>query len=56
VAGANGAASFVVLDLQKTLEENGIRDESAESESLGMNEDQFLPCLHVYFNDDLTYA
>lgn len=44
------------LDMSKTLEENGIPDESAELESLAVDSDEFVPAIHIYFNDDLTIA
>lgn len=44
------------LDMSKTLEENGINDEGEEFYELGMNEDDFLPPINLYFNDDLTEA
>ena len=44
------------LDMTKTLEENDIKDEGDEFYELGMNEDDFLPPVHLYFNDDLTEA
>ena len=42
--------------MNKTLIENGVDDESEEFFKLGMNEEQFLPPIHLYFNDDLTEA
>jgi len=42
------------LNMAKTLEENGIADESAEFAALRLDETEFVPVLHVYFNDDLT--
>lgn len=42
--------------MNKTLEENGVLDESEEYYKLSMNDEQFLPALHLYFNDDLTEA
>lgn len=44
------------LDMNKTLEENGVADESEEFYKLSMNEELFLPALHLYLNDDLTEA
>ncbi|XP_068699599.1 cytochrome b5 domain-containing protein 1-like [Montipora capricornis] len=44
------------LDMDKTLEENGVSDESEEFYKLGMNDEHFLPAIHLYFNDDLTEA
>ena len=43
-----------ILDMQKTLEENGILDEADEFESLGLSADYYFPAVHLYFNDDLT--
>ena len=45
-----------LLDMTKTLEENGVRDEGPQMERLGMDEDLYLPSLHLYFSDDLTIA
>ncbi|KAJ3039814.1 Cytochrome b5 domain-containing protein 1 [Rhizophlyctis rosea] len=45
-----------LLDMSLTLEQNGIKDESATFESLGMDEEQWLPVIHLYFSDDLTVA
>ncbi|KAF8282729.1 Component of motile flagella 17 [Trypanosoma cruzi] len=44
------------LDMTKTLDENGIVDESEEFESLGLNADFYIPALHLYYDDDLTEA
>ncbi len=44
------------LDMEKTLEENGIEDEDAEFDELGMFDDSCLSAIHLYFNDDLTEA
>ena len=45
---------FVPLDMEKTLAENGMEDESLEFETLGINDDYYTPVIHLYFNDDLT--
>ena len=42
------------LDMTKTLKQNGINDESKAFYELNMDEDEFLPAIHLYFNDDLT--
>lgn len=42
------------LDMDKTLEENGILDEDEEFYELGMDEEEFLPPITLHFNDDLT--
>ena len=48
--------AFVPLIMDKTLAENGLNDESEEFYELGINEDSYLTTVHLYFNDDLTYA
>jgi len=45
---------FVPLDMQQTLKENGMEDESDEFERLSINQDYYTPVVHLYFNDDLT--
>ncbi|KAG7397789.1 Cytochrome b5 domain-containing protein 1, partial [Phytophthora boehmeriae] len=45
---------FVPLHMQQTLDENGIPDESPIFERFDMDEHQFKPILHLYFDDDLT--
>jgi hypothetical protein len=45
---------FLPLDMSKTLEENGILDDSPLLEELGMDAQQFKPIIHLYYNDDLT--
>lgn len=42
--------------MAKTLEENGIIDESEELRELGIDFDDYIPAIHLYFNDDLTIA
>eukprot|EP00448_Togula_jolla_P029071 CAMPEP_0170638248 /NCGR_PEP_ID=MMETSP0224-20130122/38916_1 /TAXON_ID=285029 /ORGANISM="Togula jolla, Strain CCCM 725" /LENGTH=268 /DNA_ID=CAMNT_0010968327 /DNA_START=57 /DNA_END=859 /DNA_ORIENTATION=- len=44
----------VILDMRKTLEENGVKDETEEFEKLGIDPDDHIPVIHLYFNDDLT--
>ena len=44
------------LDMSKTLEQNGVEDSSKEYYLLKMNEDDYLPPISLYFNDDLTEA
>jgi len=46
----------VNLDMAKTLEQNEVMDEDEEFYKLSMNDDEFLPAIHLYFNDDLTEA
>ena len=42
------------LDMKKTLDENGVKDESEELFNLRMDEDNYLPPISLYFNNDLT--
>jgi hypothetical protein len=42
--------------MDSTLSQNGVEDESEKFLRLGLPEDFFITTLHVYFNDDLTYA
>ncbi|XP_077991475.1 cytochrome b5 domain-containing protein 1-like [Glandiceps talaboti] len=44
------------LEMDKTLEQNSVLDEDEEFYKLSMNDDEFLPAIHLYFNDDLTEA
>ncbi|XP_053319064.1 cytochrome b5 domain-containing protein 1 [Spea bombifrons] len=44
----------VPLDMDKTLQENGVRDEDEEFEQLTIDSDLFTPSILLYFNDDLT--
>jgi len=43
-----------VLDMDKTLAENGIVDETEECIQLAMD-DEYIPVIHLYFDDDLTF-
>ena len=45
---------FTNLNMDKTLEDNGIPDESDTFVSLGLTPDYHLPLIHIYYNDDLT--
>uniref|UniRef100_A0A6A7GE06 Cytochrome b5 domain-containing protein 1 n=1 Tax=Hirondellea gigas TaxID=1518452 RepID=A0A6A7GE06_9CRUS len=44
------------LDMLKTLAENGVQDDTAEFTRLSIQEDFYLPAIHLYFKDDLTVA
>jgi len=44
------------LNMDKTLEENGMKDETEEFLRLGIDPDDHVPVIHLYFNDDLTDA
>lgn len=53
----------ILLDMNLTLEKNGIADEDDLFDKLGMNGDNWLPVIHLYFryfliyhSDDLTVA
>jgi hypothetical protein len=45
-----------LLDMSSTLDGNGIPDETAKFEQLGVSEDEWFPVIHLYFSDDLTVA
>ncbi|CAB1116757.1 unnamed protein product [Ectocarpus sp. CCAP 1310/34] len=47
---------FVPAKMDQTLEENGIVDDDLAFEKLGIDDDGYMPILHIYFNDDLTIA
>ena len=40
--------------MSKTLEQNGIKDEGEDMYNLRLDEEDFLPPINLYFNDDLT--
>jgi uncharacterized protein (UPF0210 family) len=44
------------LNMAKTLDENGIVDDTRELQELGLAVGEYIPAVHVYFNDDLTIA
>lgn len=48
--------SFRPLDMEKTLADNGVEDETDELERLGIDPKDFIPVVHLYFRDDLTEA
>lgn len=43
-----------VLDMDLALEENGIHDDTQECLALGIDPEEYIPTLHLYFDDDLT--
>jgi hypothetical protein len=45
-----------VLDMSKNLEDNDIPDETDELLELGIDLEEYIPAVHLYFNDDLTIA
>ena len=42
------------LDMELTLDENGIPDESAEFLKYNLDDEFYIPAIHIYYNDDLT--
>ena len=44
------------MDMNKTLEENGVTDECDKFNELRLDDEHSLPAMHLYFNDDLTEA
>jgi len=44
------------LDMKLTLEENGIKDECDDFDTLDIDPDYYIPTIHLYFADDLTIA
>jgi hypothetical protein len=47
---------FVPLQMDLTLDANGIVDETPLLEKLDMDEHTYKPSLYIYFNDDLSVA
>lgn len=45
-----------LLDMRKTLDWNGLPDESVQFDALDIDPDSFIPTIHLYFSDDLTVA
>ncbi|KAM6909524.1 cytochrome b5 domain-containing protein 1 [Xenentodon cancila] len=43
-----------ILDMTKTLSDNGISDDDSELEELGIDRDLYIPDVLLHFNDDLT--
>ena len=42
------------LDMKMTLAENGIPDDTKECLMLGIDPEEYIPTIHLYFDDDLT--
>ena len=42
------------LDMELTLEDNGIEDYADEFNVLEIDDNLYIPTIHLYFNDDLT--
>jgi hypothetical protein len=47
---------MVQVDMNKNLEENGVADEGPAFAELGLDEEFYIPSLHLYFKDDLSVA
>jgi hypothetical protein len=48
---------FIPLKMDLTLAMNGLEEDSSDKFArLNMDEDFDIPTIHLYFNDDLTYA
>ena len=52
----SGGHSFKTLDMEKTLDENGVKDEAEEFEHLLIEDTFYIPVIHLYYTDDLTVA
>ena len=42
--------------MDKNLAQNDIPDETAELIDLGIDVDEYIPAINLYFDDDLTIA
>ena len=42
------------LDMDLTLEENGIDDDTDDFKKLEIDDFIYIPTIHLYYNDDLT--
>jgi len=40
------------LEMEKTLDENGIADEANEFSNLSIEDGYYYPALHIYYQDD----
>lgn len=47
--------AFRPLDMKKSLAKNGVADDTAEFERLSIDDDFYIPVVHLYYNDDLTH-
>lgn len=45
-----------VLEMEKTLTDNGIVDDDPDFYTLRMRDDEYLQSVILYYNDDLTEA
>eukprot|EP00249_Psilotum_nudum_P002405 c15437_g1_i1 orf=297-704(+) len=53
---ANSEGTFTNLNMDMTLTENGVTDESDLFVSLGLPKDYYIPVIHLYYKDDHTDA
>lgn len=44
------------LNMDRNLAQNDIHDETEELLELGIDVDDYIPAIHLYFDDDLTIA
>ena len=42
------------LDMAKNLEDNGMLDDYDEMIQLGIDPHEYIPTIHIYYDDDLT--
>ena len=42
------------IDMSKNMETNGMHDEYDELIQLGIDPDEYIPTVHLYYDDDLT--
>ena len=54
--GPHSELKFTDVELEKTLEENGLVDDTQTFEELSIPNDAAIPVIHLYFKDDLTVA
>jgi len=51
-----GSLDFYPLDMNLTLDENGVFNDRPEFERLDVDDDFFQACVHLHWADDLTVA
>jgi len=51
-----GEWTFLGLDMELSLDENGVKDEAEDFEDLSIPNDFYIPVIHLYYTDDLTIA
>jgi hypothetical protein len=55
-AVAGGALELRELDMNRTLSQNGLKDEAQDLEDCMLDDDFYIPVLHLYWSDDLSIA